>query len=84
MDPTPIYRAKLTTPAEAVGRIASGVNLSTGMAMTEPPALLKALADRTATGKVDDLMRDIDTQMIKEYSHVFHQESIERIARRHG
>jgi itaconate CoA-transferase len=55
MDPTSLYRAKLTTPAEAVGRIASGVNLSMGMAMTEPPALLKSLADRAATGKVDDL-----------------------------
>jgi len=26
-----------------------------GMAMSEPPALLKALADRAATGQVDDL-----------------------------
>ena len=50
-----LYRSKLTTPADAVGRIASGVNLSMGMAMTEPPALLKALADRAAAGKVDDL-----------------------------
>src|ERR1700752_3101458 len=55
MDVTSLYRAKLTTPADAVGRIASGVNLSMGMAMTEPPALLKALADRAAAGKVDDL-----------------------------
>jgi hypothetical protein len=55
MDPTSLYRAKLTTPAEAVGRTASGVNLSMAMAMTEPPVLLKALADRTATGRVDDL-----------------------------
>src|ERR1700722_17856992 len=54
MDVTSLYRAKLTTAAEAVGRIASGVNLSMGMAMTEPPALLKSLADRVATGKVDD------------------------------
>ncbi len=52
---TTLYKSKLTTPAEAVGRIASGVNLSMGMAMTEPPALLKSLADRAATGKVDDL-----------------------------
>jgi itaconate CoA-transferase len=29
--------------------------LSMGMAMNEPPALLKALADRAAAGKVDDL-----------------------------
>jgi itaconate CoA-transferase len=55
MDPTSLYRAKLTTAAEAVGRIASGVNMSMGMAMTEPPALLKALAERAAAGKVDDL-----------------------------
>jgi itaconate CoA-transferase len=55
MDPTSLYRAKLTTPAEAVGRIASGVNVSMGMAMTEPPALLGALADRAAAGKVDGL-----------------------------
>ena len=52
---TTLYKSKLTTPAEAVGRIASGVKLSMGMAMTEPPALLKALAERAAAGKVDDL-----------------------------
>ena len=50
-----LYRSKLTTPATAVGRIASGAKLSMGMAVTEPPALLKALADRAAAGKVDDL-----------------------------
>jgi len=52
---TTLYKSKLTTPAEAVGRIASGVKLSMGMAMTEPPALLKALAERAAAGQVDDL-----------------------------
>jgi itaconate CoA-transferase len=55
MEPKSLYRSKLTTPADAVGRIASGATLSMGMAMTEPPALLKALADRAAVGKVDDL-----------------------------
>jgi itaconate CoA-transferase len=55
MDLTALYRSKFTTPAQAVGRIASGVNMSMGMAMTEPPALLKALAERAAAGKVDDL-----------------------------
>src|ERR1700739_4172329 len=55
MEPKSLFRSKLTTPADAVGRIASGVNLSMGMAMTEPPALLKALADRAAAGKVNDL-----------------------------
>jgi itaconate CoA-transferase len=55
MELTSLYQSKLTTPTDAVGRIASGVNLSMGMAMNEPPALLKALADRAAAGKVDDL-----------------------------
>jgi itaconate CoA-transferase len=54
-DFTATYKSKLTTPEVAVGRIASGVTLSMGMAMSEPPALLKALADRAAAGKVDDL-----------------------------
>jgi len=43
MELTSLYRSKLTTPADAVGRIASGATLSMGMAMNEPPALLKAL-----------------------------------------
>src|ERR1700722_5337879 len=55
MELTSLYRSKLTTPAEAVGRIASGAPVSMGMAMTEPPALLKALADRAAAGTVKDL-----------------------------
>lgn len=55
MEFTSLYQSKLTTPAQAVGRIPSGVTLSMGMAITEPPALLKALADRAAAGKVDDL-----------------------------
>ena len=38
MDLSSLYKSKLTTPAEAVGRIASGVKLSMGMAMSEPPA----------------------------------------------
>ena len=54
-DFTQAYKSKLTTPEVAVGRIASGITLSMGMAMTEPPALLKALADRASAGKVDDL-----------------------------
>jgi itaconate CoA-transferase len=55
MDFRSIYGSKLTTPEAAVGRIASGVNVSMGMATTEPPALLKALADRAAAGRVDNL-----------------------------
>jgi itaconate CoA-transferase len=45
-----LYKSKLATPADAVERIASGVTLSMGMAMNEPPDLLKALADRAAAG----------------------------------
>ena len=55
MELTSLFRSKLTTPADAVGRIASGATLSMGMAMNEPPALLKALADRAAAGTVNDL-----------------------------
>ena len=55
MDFRSVYQSKLTTPEAAVESIASGVNLAMGMAMTEPPALLKALADRAAAGNVDGL-----------------------------
>ena len=43
MDFNALYQSKLTTPAAAVGRIASGEKLSMGMAVSEPPALLRAL-----------------------------------------
>jgi itaconate CoA-transferase len=55
MEPATLYKSKLSTPADAVERIASGVTLSMGMAMSEPPALLRALADRAAAGQVGDL-----------------------------
>jgi itaconate CoA-transferase len=55
MDPAALYKSKLTTPAAAVSRIASGANLSMGMAVTEPPALLQALADRAAARNVEGL-----------------------------
>jgi itaconate CoA-transferase len=55
MDSNARYQSKLTTPATAVGRIASGEKISMGMAVTEPPALLRALAERAAAGKVDNL-----------------------------
>jgi itaconate CoA-transferase len=55
MDFSSVYQSKRTTAETAVARIASGVKVSMGMAMTEPPALLNALADRAAAGKVTDL-----------------------------
>lgn len=55
MEISELYRSKLTTAEAAVARIGFGSKLSMGMAMAEPPALLKALADRAAVGAVEDL-----------------------------
>jgi len=55
MDIEAQYQSKLTTPDQAVASIPSGSRLSMGMAMAEPPALLKALADRAEAGKVENV-----------------------------
>src|SRR5580698_1834116 len=55
MDVGSLYKSKLTTPDQAVARISSGSKLSMGMAMAEPPALLKALADRAEAGGIEKL-----------------------------
>jgi itaconate CoA-transferase len=55
MDVGSLYRTKLTTPDQAVATIPSGSKLAMGMAMTEPPALLKALADRAEAGQVENV-----------------------------
>jgi itaconate CoA-transferase len=55
MDATSLYQSKLTTPDQAVATIPSGSRVSMGMAMTEPPALLTALAERAGSGLVEDL-----------------------------
>src|SRR6201987_3682286 len=55
MDAGSLYQSRLTTPDEAVSSIPSGSKLSFGMAMTEPPALLKALADRAEAGGIENL-----------------------------
>jgi itaconate CoA-transferase len=55
MDVGSLYQSKLTTPDLAVASIPSGSKLSMGMAMAEPPALLKALADRAGDGRIEDL-----------------------------
>ena len=55
MDANALYQSKLTSPAEAVSAIPPGSKLSMGLYAAEPPALLKALADRAAAGEVDDL-----------------------------
>src|SRR5208282_6729536 len=55
MDVGPLYHSKLTTPDQAVKSVPSGSRLSMGMAMAEPPALLKALADRAEAGEIGEL-----------------------------
>src|ERR1700678_749476 len=55
MDIDERYQSKLTTPDQAVASIPSGSKLSMGMAMAEPPALLKALADRAEAGKGENV-----------------------------
>jgi itaconate CoA-transferase len=49
------YRSKLTTPETAVSKIASRTNISMGMALGEPPALLRALAARLKAGELSEL-----------------------------
>ncbi|MDP9651031.1 acetyl-CoA hydrolase/transferase family protein [Paraburkholderia caledonica] len=50
-----LYQSKLTTPEAAVSLIDSGSRISIGMAAAEPPALLAALANRAAAGKVEGI-----------------------------
>jgi itaconate CoA-transferase len=55
MDVGSLYQSKLTAPDQAVAAIPSGSKLSMGMGMAEPPALLKALADRAEAGGIEEL-----------------------------
>jgi itaconate CoA-transferase len=55
MDAIALYQSKLTIPKQAAAAIPSGSRMSMGMFAAEPPALLRALADRAAAGEVDDL-----------------------------
>jgi itaconate CoA-transferase len=49
------YRQKLTTAQKAVERIKSGATIIHGLASTEPPALLAAIADRAREGDLKDI-----------------------------
>jgi itaconate CoA-transferase len=49
------YQAKFMTPAEAADLIPARGTLSMGMAISEPPALLKALEDRVIGGTIEEL-----------------------------
>src|SRR5688572_26916965 len=49
------YVAKRMTAAAAVALIKSGARIAMGLGVSQPPALLAALADRAARGDVDRL-----------------------------
>ena len=49
------YKAKLCAPAEAVRFARSGSNISMGMALGEPPALLAALNEKIEVGNLTDI-----------------------------
>jgi itaconate CoA-transferase len=55
MDNLATYQAKLTAPENAVSSIRSGSIISMGMAMSEPPALLRALAERVEASELSDI-----------------------------
>ena len=46
MDNSAVYQSKFTTAEDAVSTISSGRIISMGMAINEPPGLLRALAER--------------------------------------
>ncbi|MBB2931261.1 acetyl-CoA hydrolase/transferase family protein [Paraburkholderia silvatlantica] len=50
-----LFESKLTTAIEAVARIRSGTTIALGMAMSQPPSLLEALAARAEAADLDDL-----------------------------
>ncbi len=49
------YKQKLTTPDKAAKRIKNGDTLVHGSTISEPPALLAAVADRVRDGKLKDI-----------------------------
>jgi len=49
------YRRKLLKPDEAIGRVKSGDTIVHGASISEPPALLTALADRARRGDLSRL-----------------------------
>jgi itaconate CoA-transferase len=49
------YAARMKTPAEAAALIPSGAKIAMSLGVGQPPALLKAIADRAEAGQVGDL-----------------------------
>jgi len=50
-----LYAQRLKTADEAADLIASGAKIAMGLGVSQPPALLQAIADRAEAGRVDDL-----------------------------
>ena len=50
-----LYAERLKTPDQAAALIASGAKVVMGLGASQPPALLKALADRAERGEVEDV-----------------------------
>lgn len=50
-----LYADKLTDAATAVASVGNNSNVGLGMAMSQPPALMQALADRAAAGDVSGI-----------------------------
>lgn len=49
------YKKKLTTPQKSVEKIKSGDTIVNGMSISEPPALLSAIADRVRESDLKDI-----------------------------
>ena len=50
-----LYNKKLCSPDEAVVSVKTGENIAMGMALGEPPALLRALSQRLDVGELSGL-----------------------------
>lgn len=50
-----LYRSLRTDAASAVAHVASGAKIAIGLAISQPPAILEALADRARAGDVGDI-----------------------------
>ncbi len=55
MDHAALYAERLKTPDEAAALIVSGAKVAMGLGVSQPPALLKALAERAERGEVEDV-----------------------------
>ena len=55
MDHAAQYAERLKTPDQASALIVSGAKVAMGLGVSQPPALLKALAERAERGEVEDV-----------------------------